>query len=96
MLRAIAPDLKIVKGRMDVEATSLPLSQVVTHGSLRVGFVEGFTLVSSAGALCRRLSAERLRRSQRLRSNDCARSHRPRTARHSAGTCRASPALANA
>lgn len=47
MLRAIAPDLKIVKGRMDVEATSLPLSQVVTHGSLRVGFVEGFTLVSS-------------------------------------------------
>lgn len=32
---------------MDVEATSLPLSQVVTHGSLRIGFVEGFTLVSS-------------------------------------------------
>jgi vacuolar protein sorting-associated protein 29 len=46
-LRSIAPDLKIVKGRMDVEATSLPLSQVVTHGSLRIGFVEGFTLVST-------------------------------------------------
>lgn len=46
-LRSIAPDLKIVKGRFDVEATSLPLSQVVTHGSLRVGFVEGFTLVST-------------------------------------------------
>ncbi|KAI0124922.1 Metallo-dependent phosphatase-like protein [Xylariales sp. AK1849] len=47
LLRSIAPDLKIVKGRMDVEATSLPLSQVVTHGSLRIGFIEGFTLVST-------------------------------------------------
>ncbi|KAI1855296.1 hypothetical protein JX265_006561 [Neoarthrinium moseri] len=47
LLRSIAPDLKIVKGRMDVEATSLPLSQVVTHGSLRIGFTEGFTLVSA-------------------------------------------------
>ncbi|KAK4042309.1 Metallo-dependent phosphatase-like protein [Parachaetomium inaequale] len=45
-LRSISPDLKMVKGRMDVEATSLPLTQVVTHGSLRVGFLEGFTLVS--------------------------------------------------
>lgn len=47
LLRSIAPDLKIVKGRFDVEATSLPLSQVVTHGSLRIGFIEGFTLVST-------------------------------------------------
>jgi vacuolar protein sorting-associated protein 29 len=31
---------------MDVEAASLPLTQVVTHGSVRVGFLEGFTLVS--------------------------------------------------
>jgi putative phosphoesterase len=46
-LRSVAPDLKIVKGRFDVEATSLPLSQVVTHGSIRVGFLEGFTLVSN-------------------------------------------------
>ncbi|TPX07861.1 uncharacterized protein E0L32_010436 [Thyridium curvatum] len=46
-LRTIAPDLKIVRGRSDVDATSLPLSQVVTHSSLRVGFLEGFTLVSS-------------------------------------------------
>ncbi|KAL5606659.1 hypothetical protein BROUX41_003055 [Berkeleyomyces rouxiae] len=46
-LRSISPDLKIVKGRFDVEATSLPLSQVVTHGSLRIGFLEGFTLVSN-------------------------------------------------
>ncbi|KAK0626058.1 vacuolar protein sorting-associated protein 29 [Podospora aff. communis PSN243] len=46
-LRTMAPDLKIVKGRMDVEATSLPLTQVVTHGSVRIGFLEGFTLVSN-------------------------------------------------
>ncbi|KAK3387070.1 vacuolar protein sorting-associated protein 29 [Podospora didyma] len=46
-LRTMAPDLKIVKGRMDVEATSLPLTQVVTHGNVRIGFLEGFTLVSN-------------------------------------------------
>ncbi|KAK0634951.1 vacuolar protein sorting-associated protein 29 [Bombardia bombarda] len=46
-LRTMAPDLKIVRGRMDVEATSLPLTQVVTHGSVRIGFLEGFTLVSN-------------------------------------------------
>ncbi|KAL1883096.1 hypothetical protein VTK73DRAFT_10022 [Phialemonium thermophilum] len=46
-LRTISPDLKIVKGRFDVEATSLPLTQVVTHGSIRIGFLEGFTLVST-------------------------------------------------
>lgn len=46
-LRAITPDLKIVKGRFDVEATALPLTQVVTHGAIRVGFLEGFTLVST-------------------------------------------------
>ncbi|KAH8770179.1 Vacuolar protein sorting-associated protein 29 [Diaporthe eres] len=46
-LRSISPDLKIVKGRFDVEATSLPLTQVVAHGGLRIGFLEGFTLVSS-------------------------------------------------
>lgn len=45
-LRSITPDLKIVKGRYDVEATSLPLTQVVSHGALRIGFLEGFTLVS--------------------------------------------------
>lgn len=32
---------------MDVEATSLPLTSVVTHGNLRIGFLEGFTLVSN-------------------------------------------------
>ncbi|KAL2260321.1 hypothetical protein VTK26DRAFT_5691 [Humicola hyalothermophila] len=46
-LRSISPDLKLVRGRMDVEATALPLTQVVTHGAgVRIGFLEGFTLVS--------------------------------------------------
>ncbi|KAK4157485.1 Metallo-dependent phosphatase-like protein [Chaetomidium leptoderma] len=45
-LRSVTPNLKMVKGRTDVEATSLPLTQVVTHGAVRVGFLEGFTLVS--------------------------------------------------
>lgn len=45
-LRSIAPDLKIAKGRFDTEAATLPLSQVVTHGSLRIGFLEGFTIVA--------------------------------------------------
>ncbi|KAL2265388.1 hypothetical protein VTJ83DRAFT_6488 [Remersonia thermophila] len=45
-LRSISPDLRLVRGRMDVEAASLPLTQVVTHGALRIGFLEGFTLVS--------------------------------------------------
>ncbi|KAL2160072.1 hypothetical protein VTH06DRAFT_1727 [Thermothelomyces fergusii] len=44
-LRSISPDLKMVRGRMDVDAASLPLTQVVTHGSIRIGFLEGFTLV---------------------------------------------------
>jgi len=46
-LRTIAPDLKMVKGRFDVEAASVPLTQVVAHGQLRIGFLEGFTLVST-------------------------------------------------
>lgn len=38
----------MVKGRYDADAASLPLSQVVTHGSLRVGFLEGFTIVAGS------------------------------------------------
>jgi vacuolar protein sorting-associated protein 29 len=44
-LRAIAPDLQIVKGDFDVEAPNLALSKVVTHGSLRIGFTHGHTIV---------------------------------------------------
>ncbi|KAL9091683.1 MAG: hypothetical protein Q9165_004759 [Trypethelium subeluteriae] len=44
-LRGVAPDLQIVKGDFDVEAPNLPLSKVVTHGSLRIGFTHGHTII---------------------------------------------------
>jgi vacuolar protein sorting-associated protein 29 len=44
-LRGIAPDLHIVKGDFDVEAPNLALSKVVTHGSLRIGFTHGHTII---------------------------------------------------
>ncbi|MCJ1412294.1 Vacuolar protein sorting-associated protein 29 [Ptychographa xylographoides] len=44
-LRGIAPDLQIVKGDFDVEAPNLPPSKVVTHGSLRIGFTHGHTII---------------------------------------------------
>jgi vacuolar protein sorting-associated protein 29 len=44
-LRGIAPDLQIVKGDFDVEAPNLALSKVVTHGSLRIGFTHGHTII---------------------------------------------------
>ncbi|KAL9607131.1 MAG: hypothetical protein Q9167_007929 [Letrouitia subvulpina] len=47
-LRQIAPDLQIVKGTFDVEAPNLPLMKVVTHGSLRIGFTHGHTIIPSA------------------------------------------------
>ncbi|EEQ35704.1 Vacuolar protein sorting-associated protein 29 [Microsporum audouinii] len=44
-LRQIAPDLQVVKGDFDVDAPNLPLSKVVTHGSLRIGFTHGHTII---------------------------------------------------
>ena len=44
-LRQIPPDVQIVKGDFDVEAPNLPASKVVTHGSLRIGFTHGHTIV---------------------------------------------------
>ena len=44
-LRGVAPDLQIVKGDFDVDAPNLPLSKVVTHGSLRIGFTHGHTII---------------------------------------------------
>ncbi|MCJ1431920.1 Vacuolar protein sorting-associated protein 29 [Xylographa pallens] len=44
-LRGIAPDLQIVKGDFDVEAPNLPPQKVVTHGSLRIGFTHGHTII---------------------------------------------------
>ncbi|MCJ1255746.1 Vacuolar protein sorting-associated protein 29 [Lignoscripta atroalba] len=49
-LRQIAPDLQIVKGDFDVEAPNLALSKVVTHGSLRIGFTHGHTIIPPADA----------------------------------------------
>ncbi|MCJ1485485.1 Vacuolar protein sorting-associated protein 29 [Schaereria dolodes] len=49
-LRQIAPDLQIVKGDLDVEAPNLALSKVVTHGSLRIGFTHGHTIIPPADA----------------------------------------------
>lgn len=49
-LRGVAPDLQIVKGDFDVEAPNLPLSKVVTHGSLRIGFTHGHTIVPTGDA----------------------------------------------
>ncbi|KAK9469070.1 Metallo-dependent phosphatase-like protein [Lipomyces arxii] len=43
-LRSVSPDLQIVKGEFDL-SLSLPLSKVVTHGSLRIGFTHGHTIV---------------------------------------------------
>lgn len=43
--RNVSPDLQLVKGDFDVDSHNLPLSKVVTHGSLRIGFLHGHTIV---------------------------------------------------
>ncbi|KAF2399325.1 retrograde transporter [Trichodelitschia bisporula] len=43
-LRSLAPDLQLVKGSFDTDS-SLALSRVVTHGSLRIGFTHGHTII---------------------------------------------------
>lgn len=45
-LQALSPDFQAVKGEYD-DDTTLPLSKVVTHGSLRIGFNSGHTIVPS-------------------------------------------------
>lgn len=49
-LRSVAPDLQIVKGDFDTEAPNLALSKVVTHGSLRIGFTHGHTIIPPGDA----------------------------------------------
>ena len=49
-LRHTAPDLQIVKGDFDVDAPNLALYKVVTHGSLRIGFTHGHTLIPPGDA----------------------------------------------
>ncbi|KIW12954.1 hypothetical protein PV08_08141 [Exophiala spinifera] len=49
-LRQIAPDLHIVKGDYDTETSNLALSKVVQHGSLRIGFTHGHTIIPQGDA----------------------------------------------
>lgn len=49
-LRQVAPDLHIVKGDFDTEASNLALSKVVQHGGLRIGFTHGHTIIPQADA----------------------------------------------
>ncbi|KAL8996504.1 MAG: hypothetical protein Q9188_006554 [Gyalolechia gomerana] len=49
-LRQLAPDLQIVKGNFDVDAPNLALSKIVTHGSLRIGFTHGHSIIPPGDA----------------------------------------------
>ncbi|KEF56064.1 uncharacterized protein A1O9_07645 [Exophiala aquamarina CBS 119918] len=49
-LRQTAPDLHIVKGDYDIEASNLALSKVVQHGGLRFGFTHGHTIIPQGDA----------------------------------------------
>lgn len=46
-LESLSQDYQAVKGQYD-EDTTLPLSKVVTHGSLRIGFNSGHTIVPNS------------------------------------------------
>lgn len=39
-----------MKGDFDVDSPNLPLSKVVTHGSLRIGFTHGHTVIPPGDA----------------------------------------------
>ncbi|KAJ5289474.1 JAB1/Mov34/MPN/PAD-1 [Penicillium atrosanguineum] len=49
-LRQVAPDLQMVKGDFDVDSPNLPLSKIVNHGSLRIGFTHGHTIIPPGDA----------------------------------------------
>lgn len=59
-LRTVAPELHIVKGDYDVDAQNLPLSKVVQHGNLRIGFTHGFTIIPQADADALLIAARQL------------------------------------
>jgi len=59
-LRATAPDLQIVKGDFDTEATNLALSKVVQHGGLRIGFTHGHTIIPQGDADSLLISARQM------------------------------------
>lgn len=49
-LKSLAPDLHLVRGDYDVEAPSLPLSKVITHGAMRIGVTNGYTIIPRSDA----------------------------------------------
>ncbi|CAI7616940.1 unnamed protein product [Penicillium pancosmium] len=49
-LRGVAPDLQMVKGDFDVDSPNLPVSKIVEHGNLRIGFTHGHTIVPNGDA----------------------------------------------
>ncbi|KAL9108184.1 MAG: hypothetical protein Q9227_007039 [Pyrenula ochraceoflavens] len=53
-LRSLSPDLHCVRGPFDLDPTpsssNLPLSKVTTHGSLRIGFTHGHTIIPQGDA----------------------------------------------
>jgi len=59
-LRSVAQDIQLVKGDFDVEAPNLPLSKVVTHGNLRIGFTHGHTIIPQADSDSLLIEARRL------------------------------------
>jgi len=59
-LRATAPDLQIVKGDFDTDATNLALSKVVQHGGLRIGFTHGHTIIPQGDADSLLISARQM------------------------------------
>ncbi|KAI5846993.1 retrograde transporter [Tricharina praecox] len=59
-LRGVASDIQIVKGDFDVEAPGLPIHKVVVHGSLRIGFTHGHTIVPQADSDSLLIEARRL------------------------------------
>lgn len=58
-LKNLSPDFQIVKGEFD-ENTSLPLSLVVTHGPLRIGFTNGYTIIPRGDPLSLLISARQM------------------------------------
>ena len=49
-LRQVAPELHIIKGDYDVDTPNLALSKVVQHGSMRIGFTHGHTIIPQGDA----------------------------------------------
>ena len=49
-LRQVAPELHLVKGDYDVDAPNLALSKVVQHGTMRLGFTHGHTIIPQGDA----------------------------------------------